>query len=490
MEQKNKNIIRREIVNFRFDDGGDGIAIQQNIAAWCRDILNPQIDALIETFKASDEIIFIPQIKIDIDIDNKAAWQNEVTEKIMQQLKEKLDTAAAGNTEGITVKTQSQNFSDSLLYYLKHGFLPWNAQIKNKDEFKTAFAAWLSVLSSAEIKYFLQEIDNAEKTERLMQAAGEKSTALLIATVSNQSQNYVSALLRDIKLIAETVSKQKAISVNKYFYFIQKFILLCLKTDITYPPGSVEKLWVDDIIKTEKLNAGVINTDLIKTAELKNIIHQHQRIKKEMAGKTDWINELPSAKKIKSTEKNKSKNKQAGNGKTITDEQKKELAEGIFINNTGAIIIAPFLTALFEKTGIDRDNKIIDEDAALILIHYCVTGNTSPAEFELVLPKILCGIMPEQAVNTNKKISKKYLNEANEMLASVIEYWNVLKDTSIDALRETFLQREGKLSFSNDKWLLQVEQKPYDMLLQHIPWNISMVRLPWMQHVITTEWAV
>ncbi len=110
-------------------------------------------------------------------------------------------------------------------------------------------------------------------------------------------------------------------------------------------------------------------------------------------------------------------------------------------------------------------------------------------EYELVLPKILCGVAVDHPVDTGKfQVDKTLKKEAEEVLTSVIEYWNILQNTSIDGLRESFLKRNGKLTYDGKDWLLLVEQQPYDMLLQHIPWNISMIKLAWMQQMLKTEW--
>jgi hypothetical protein len=86
-------------------------------------------------------------------------------------------------------------------------------------------------------------------------------------------------------------------------------------------------------------------------------------------------------------------------------------------------------------------------------------------------------------------LTKEQIAEADVMLLSVIEHWSVLKNTSVQGLRESFLQRNGKLTLVNNEWLLQVEQKSYDMLLQHLPWSISMIKLPWMKNLLKTEWV-
>jgi hypothetical protein len=104
------------------------------------------------------------------------------------------------------------------------------------------------------------------------------------------------------------------------------------------------------------------------------------------------------------------------------------------------------------------------------------------------LYKILCGLPQTQAVNTRIRLEAKQKEEAGELLRSVIEFWKVLKDTSADALRASFLQRNGKLLRVNKEWKLMVEQKPYDMLLQQLPWSIQMIKLSWMDELVRTEW--
>ena len=120
-----------------------------------------------------------------------------------------------------------------------------------------------------------------------------------------------------------------------------------------------------------------------------------------------------------------------------------ELQEGIYIDNAGAVIFAAFIPALFKQLGLEKDGVIQKPDLAAMIIQYCVTGNAKIAEYELVLPKILCGLEIEFTVNTNTKILTRHMKEVDKMLLSLIEYWSVLKNTSIDGLRESFFKRSG-----------------------------------------------
>ncbi|MGS0742589.1 contractile injection system tape measure protein [Glaciimonas sp. GG7] len=51
-----------------------------------------------------------------------------------------------------------------------------------------------------------------------------------------------------------------------------------------------------------------------------------------------------------------------------------------------------------------------------------------------------------------------------------------------------FLQREGRLILREGKWTLTVSRKTLDILLDQLPWGISVVLHPWMPHPLSVEW--
>jgi hypothetical protein len=145
---------------------------------------------------------------------------------------------------------------------------------------------------------------------------------------------------------------------------------------------------------------------------------------------------------------------------------------------------------LFRNLGISSDEKKMEISKAVCTAGFLATGNPELHESSLVLPKILCGLKPSHPVNCKRFIvDENILHQVHELISSAIEYWSVLKNTSIEGLRESFLLREGKIIEKNNDWFLIVERRPYDMLLQQLPWNISMIKLPWMSNTIITEWV-
>ena len=64
-----------------------------------------------------------------------------------------------------------------------------------------------------------------------------------------------------------------------------------------------------------------------------------------------------------------------------------------------------------------------------------------------------------------------------------------MPNTSPRSLRGSFLQRPGKLSKTDNGWLLQLESAPFDIILDYAPWSLSMVKFPWMEGMLLVEWG-
>lgn len=164
---------------------------------------------------------------------------------------------------------------------------------------------------------------------------------------------------------------------------------------------------------------------------------------------------------------------------------------GSYIGNAGLIILHPFIPPLFEALGLIQNRAFCDisaRDKAVQLLGYLAGGQTALPEYELVLPKLLCGMLPTQVTDRFVELTPVERAEADHLLATVITHWSVLKNTSPDGLRANFLLRQGKLDWEQQEWRLRVSQEAYDMLLNSLPWGISLCRFSWMPWVIKTDW--
>ncbi|MCC6288283.1 MAG: hypothetical protein IT249_10395 [Chitinophagaceae bacterium] len=164
----------------------------------------------------------------------------------------------------------------------------------------------------------------------------------------------------------------------------------------------------------------------------------------------------------------------------------------LYTEYAGLVILHPFLPVLFEALQLTLQHKWVSEEAqhtAVLITAFIVTGNEVFQEFELVLSKLLCGLNPSDVLlNISNAITVETISACEEMIIAAIQHWAALKNTGIAAFRETFLQRDGKITSVDKGWLLQVEQKGVDVLLNSLPWGIGVVKLPWMKTPIYTEW--
>ncbi len=165
---------------------------------------------------------------------------------------------------------------------------------------------------------------------------------------------------------------------------------------------------------------------------------------------------------------------------------------GLYITQAGLVLLHPFIQTYLDAVGLLVEDAFRDrqtQQQALYLLHYLATGQTAAPEPELVLPKLLCGWPLNDPVAPDPDLPDATLAEGEALLQTVIGHWQALKNTSPDGLREGFLQREGKLTCTDNGWKLRVEQKAIDVLLSRLPWGISMVTLPWMDGLLAVEWS-
>lgn len=178
--------------------------------------------------------------------------------------------------------------------------------------------------------------------------------------------------------------------------------------------------------------------------------------------------------------------------KEITSQQ-----EEVFITNTGSyqvsnaglIILHPYLKPFFYNCGIiDDTHTIIDPEVAVHTLHYLATRKEQQLESQMLFEKFLCGVPLKKPIRRQIQLSETIKQQAEELLESVIENWGVLNNASPDLVRHEFLQRAGTLNFKEDNPKIVIERKTQDILVDKLPWGIGICRLPWLDHLVYTNW--
>lgn len=178
--------------------------------------------------------------------------------------------------------------------------------------------------------------------------------------------------------------------------------------------------------------------------------------------------------------------------KEITSQQEEEAVTNTgtyYVPNAGLIILHPYIQPFFSNCGIiDDTNNITDIDLAVHTLHYLATKKEQQLESQMLFEKFLCGVPLQKTIQRHIQLSDTIKQQAEELLESVIENWGILNNASTDLLRHEFLQREGKLSFTEDNPKVVIERRTQDILVDRIPWGIGICRLPWLDHMVFTNW--
>jgi hypothetical protein len=164
-----------------------------------------------------------------------------------------------------------------------------------------------------------------------------------------------------------------------------------------------------------------------------------------------------------------------------------------YVGHAGLVLLHPFFPRFFAKLELlDAQRQFRTPEArerAVHLLYFLGSGMEHPDEHATLLCKLICGVPFEQPIHRELALRDEEKAEANALLAAAIAHWGKLGSTSAAGLREGFLARDGKIARTSTGFVLTVEQRAIDVLLDHLPWTLSIVRLPWMARPLLVNWA-
>lgn len=171
--------------------------------------------------------------------------------------------------------------------------------------------------------------------------------------------------------------------------------------------------------------------------------------------------------------------------------------ENLYVENAGLVLAGPFLPHLFSTLGFllpadgAGDAPRIDPDQASRAVHllqFLVDGRCGVPEPELVLNKLLCGLSPQTPIEAAITPTEAETGLCLQLLQAMLANWPILSNTSVAGLRETFLQRTGRLEMRPDGPTLTVQRKTVDVLVDQVPWGFRMIYHAWMRQPVHVIW--
>jgi hypothetical protein len=434
------------------------------------ELLLPVLDQGMDEAASGERVIHIPRIELRVRLNSGEELETILPGKILGQLKEELRRHQADN--GTTVHSPAGDHAaadrsrfDILLRYLQTGTLPWHAtgitasgQAADSDQ-----AAALSRTCRDQWRQILEHLtavrEGAALYFRLLQLLPEEEYAVLIQALSGViPQEFRVATLEQLTLLLET--ERDGLRRSHYTRLNLMAALLAESGGRRdhYGPLSLLKVTVDDTTDDTTAN-GLNHPAPFPNEDVRQAVYPgigYQTCSGPSAGQSTEL--FP-----------------------------------MLVQQAGLLLLHPYIVRYFDSCGVleagSRELHEEDLPRAAALLHFLATGREELYEYELGLIKTLLGLHPETPLPVCAGLlTPDEREEAELLLRSAIDHWSVLKSTSIDAFRSSFIERQGVLREEESGWRVNVERKGFDVLLDQIPWSFSIVKLPWMKKAIFTEW--
>ena len=164
------------------------------------------------------------------------------------------------------------------------------------------------------------------------------------------------------------------------------------------------------------------------------------------------------------------------------------------ISNAGLVILFPFLPMLFMRLNmLSQDRRGFNSNeskvrAIFILQHLMASEDREYDEKDLFLNRLLINYPFNEPLPRRVELNQDELNTIDSLLEATKTNWSKMRNTSMRAFQESFLNRTGFIEKTEHEWILTVEERAYDILLDSIPWSYKLVRLPWMENILKVNW--
>ena len=164
------------------------------------------------------------------------------------------------------------------------------------------------------------------------------------------------------------------------------------------------------------------------------------------------------------------------------------------ISNAGLVILFPFLPMLFIRLNmLSQDRRSLNSNeskvrAIFILQRLISNEDREYDEKDLFLNRLLINYPFNEPLPRRVELNQDELNTIDSLLEATKTNWSKMRNTSMRAFQESFLNRTGFIEKTEHEWILTVEERAYDILLDSIPWSYKLVRFPWMESILKVNW--
>lgn len=507
-----------------FEGMEEGLGVQDSLGLLFYEKMKPALEKAFDKYGDPKATIVFDKLELDCGQISYENWEEDLLKQVLIQLEQNLKSLPKGKKETVRAEKKAE---EVFFFFLRKGYFPWNSPFSSPIVLENAIL--LDTPFFENLKKTIQKSSvpldrifvsfSAVFISKIFESLTQKSNPKIVSLVKYFQTQVPSAVQKELMVaLLHSFPNQPPSSVSSFLHvLIGKFSTtslsylgeyLCLKlvgeqelreildsllsqthapdfrTNLFYLMESMVKI---DPMILQRNGIGFQKADSQNNLSLtEKVVDNSLKLIREK----DYVKPGLSNNPFES-EKNITPSKLSTPVSDPNYNSDQEIEEEIFVENAGLVLLHPFLTGLFSNLQLTENGKFVaesDQSLAARMLQFLVFGENEHSENFYPLNKILCGMGVSQILDVEIDISREFKIEGEELLQAVIGHWSVLKNTSIDGLRETFLQRNGKISRVEKGWKLQVERKTVDVLMAKLPWGMGIIKLPWMNEMIFVEW--
>ena len=464
MTTSNRHRIQRQVVEVTIGGGVSAPAIQSRIADayWNRTV--GELEAVFDQVAGPDRLLRLERLEVDLGQIIGTDWEPEFRRRLVQELTQSLAQHKQTSEASRRAVPTSGALLEAWQFYLVHGRLPWWAQ-PPKSPWRDCIPPLLNEVSWAALR---QTLAQAAARARFVDAMED---AVLESAVARWLNIPNTAPLLDTLTRAAGAPPTPARLGRRRFWLTLLDRACVASADLPSGPTIL-----DEALEEYQRAVGADVPPPSRAATGPESQPQAPDAPGQQAPQ-------PGSRQMARLQSARDK-------ATPRRPAAPEASEPIYLTGAGTIILHPFLEELFRGRGLLEGRRFRDSDAqhrAVHLLGYLTTAQTEVAEYELLLPKALCGCPFEQPL-APVELEPADLEACDTLLRAVLKHWTAVRSASLEWLRQGFLLRDGKLERVDQGWRLTVERRAQDVLLARLPWGFGVVGMPWASEKIYTHW--
>ncbi len=522
------HLIHSQVLDLRYTDERRAKAAMDQWSDRFQAIWQPIISEVLDELDTEGKWIRIERVEVDLG----KISENLAPELFRQKLKEALKTQllrqipvseSKGENPDLLLPRDERKPLELLIYLLRNGRKPWWASHSKRENIRNLFRKLVAEKSGEFALWLQSESFTQTMLLRLENHLEPKEIQEILSIGFAEKPNQGRILIQSLgQALAPEISSKSELEKRWEIHLLEAFLLaenqitdpisIWIKTYLVKPTGSktsfspnqeaLIELFLLLVPKefTQKAKLDILEKVWSKWTQT-SVYKRANPSKKELSSsKSREIGTFRELVKTgfmdmenagNSTSAKAPPNKTSRKSADTSSSEKLMLDETIPVSNAGLVLAAPFLPYFFKGLGLVENKQFVSPEAqnrGALLLQALLDDSFSYEESDLVLNKIICGIDPTEPIEVRFVPSEIEREEIKNLLDAMVNQWTALKSTSGESMAKGFFPREGSLKRTGRGYQLTVPRLSIDILLNRLPWAISIIKLSWMNETLFTEW--